>query len=107
MRGAASLNNRDCPWTRNNSFCSPGSEHLEFALLSVLEERGRDEPAETAHAREAPQQLYGGVHWSSQRAAGTNSNALFKTILTLLTLVRCGSIQRPLPEAAIWKKKLK
>lgn len=40
---AASLDYKDCLWTLNNSICSPDSEHLEFALFSVLEEVGRSE----------------------------------------------------------------
>jgi len=46
-REAASLAYKDCLWTINSSICSPDSETLEFAWLSVLEEAGRREDQTT------------------------------------------------------------
>lgn len=61
-REATSLDYKD--WLRkiNNSICSPNSEHLKFALFSVLEEAGRREDK----TRQLRQFKLGRLHSSSK-----------------------------------------
>lgn len=81
-------------------------------MLSVLEDLGRkedktrqDKTNEKVQAGKIPWQFYGAFPQNSLRAEEENSNALFRTTVTLPTLYRCRSIEQPLPERDFHMKK--